>query len=175
MRRNSAHRTVDKRYQERAFNQSFGWKCELNHEKANFEEAVKEFRVRLKRCGYSGEIVWVTPGEVLLTGKRFVYVRVPAAEKNAAKARNAYESGMARGNGVLFSAVCEIDGVAYCYAWSPERFEDGHQGLWTRGLKMSAKGEGSRIPAKVVQSALRWKWLRWRYRKKQSLKEFLIQ
>jgi hypothetical protein len=127
------------------------------------------------RCGYSGEIVWVTPGEVLLTGKRFVYVRVPAAAENAAKARNAYESGMARGSGVLFSAVCEIDGVAYCYAWSPERFEDGQQGLWTRGLKMSAKSEGSRIPAKVVQSALQWKWLRWRYRKKQSLKEFLIQ
>jgi hypothetical protein len=36
------------------------------------------------------------PGDVLLTGKRFAYVRVPLADENLAKVRQTYERGMAR-------------------------------------------------------------------------------
>jgi hypothetical protein len=147
----------------------------LSDLRANFEEALGEFRALLKKSGYSGEIVWVTPGDVLLTGKRFVYVRVPLPEENLAEARETHERGTARESGVLFSTVCEMDGSACCSDWSPERYEDGQQGLWSRGLKMSAKTEESRIPGKAVRSALRWKWLSWRHRKKQALKAFIFQ
>jgi hypothetical protein len=150
------------------------WERELSEEKASFEEALTEFRGLLGRSRYSGEIVWVMPDDVLLTGRRIVYVRVPPAEENFAIARQTYEKGMARGSGVLFTTVCEMDSVVCCCAWSPERFEDGHQGLWTRGLKMSVKIEESRIPGKAVRSALWWRWLGWRHRKKQSLKEFMM-
>lgn len=146
----------------------------MSEERANFEEAVKEFRALLEKCLYSGEIIWVMPEDVLLTGKQFVYVRVPPAEENCSKARQTYETGMARGSGVLFSTVCEMDGVVCCCAWSPERFEDGHQGLWTHGLKMSAKTEEARILGRVVRGRLWWKWLGWRHRKKQSLKECMM-
>jgi hypothetical protein len=135
---------------------------------------MKEFRALLEKCLYHGEIVWATSDDVLLTGKRFVYVRVPLAEENLVNARQTYESGMARGSGVLFTTVCEMDGFVCCCAWSPERFENGHRGLWTRGLKMSAKTDGSRIPGKAVRSGLWWRWLGWKHRKQQSLKEFFM-
>ncbi len=134
-----------------------------------------EFRVLLEKSGYSGELVWVTPEDVLLTGKRFVYVWVPLAEENLAKAREAYEGGMARMSGVLFSMICEMDGVACCCIWSPQRYADGHQGLWSHGLKLRVQIAESKIPRKAVRSMLRWKWLAWRHRKKQSLEEFMFQ
>ncbi len=142
---------------------------------ANFDETVKKFQVLLKKSGYSGKIVWVSSADMLLTGKRFVYVRVPLTDKNLAKARETYERGLASGSGVLLSTVCEMDGVVCCCAWSPERYEDGPQGLWSRGLKISASTEESKIQGRAVQIALWWRWLNWRLRKKQSLKEFLFQ
>jgi hypothetical protein len=59
----------------------------LNGEKTNFEDALTKFRGLLKANHYSGDIVWVQPDDVLLTGKRTVYVRasvVKAREKNRA-------------------------------------------------------------------------------------------
>src|SRR5690349_16914165 len=99
---------------------------------------------------------------------------MPLADENLAKVRQTYDSGMAREGGVLFSTVCEIDEVVCCCAWSPERLEDGHPGLWTRGLQMSAKTDQSRIPGKAVRNALWWRWLGWRHRKKQPLKDLLM-
>jgi hypothetical protein len=157
-----------------ATNRSVEWEFKLAEDKVNFDGAVKEFRALLEKNGYVGEILWVAPGDVLWTGKRLIYVRVPTAEDNLAKARETYESGIARGSGVLFSTVCELDGVVCCCAWAPERYEDGPQGLWSHGLKMMAKTEESRIRGKAVRSALWWWCLGWTLRKKQSLKEFLL-
>jgi len=170
-----AVKVPDEQYLAGTLDRSFNWKCELSEKKAPFEEAVMEFRVLLEKSGYSAELVWVTPEDVLLTGKRFVYVWVPLAEENLAKAREAYEGGMARMSGVLFSMICEIDGVACCCIWSPQRYADGHQGLWSHGLKLRVQIAESKIPRKAVRSMLRWKWLAWRHRKKQSLEEFMFQ
>jgi hypothetical protein len=50
----------------------------LNEEKTNFKHALTKFQDFLKANQHSGEIVWVQPDDVLLTGKRLVYVRVLA-------------------------------------------------------------------------------------------------
>lgn len=43
----------------------------------DFGAAVERFQQFLRANNYSGNLVWVMPEDVLTTGKRFIYVRVP--------------------------------------------------------------------------------------------------
>ncbi|OLB86070.1 MAG: hypothetical protein AUI12_09970 [Acidobacteria bacterium 13_2_20CM_2_57_6] len=87
-----------------------------------------------------------------------MYVRVPLADENLAKVRQTYDRG--DGAGVVRGPLKDL------------RMDIGDCGHV--GLKMSAKTDQSRIPRKAVRNALWWRWLGWRHRKKQSLKELLM-
>ncbi len=75
----------------------------MNEENANFKNAVAKFQEFLKANQYSDQVVWVQPGDVLLTGKKLVYVRVSSQKTRDEMARKTYEEGMPRRRGVLFS------------------------------------------------------------------------
>src|SRR5438034_7244207 len=49
---------------------------------------------------YSENIVWVMPEDILLTGKRFLYVRVPIPADNERRIRRMYDEGMTQGRGL---------------------------------------------------------------------------
>jgi hypothetical protein len=145
-------------------------------EKANFEAAVKEFREFLEKGGLPGNIVWVWPEDVLATGKRFVYVRVPVPEGNAVRAREMHEAVMAADCGLRLDTLCEVDGVTCCYLWGwPKDHEEQPQSWPFHGLMMSVKKGSSRIPGKPVRNGLRWAWLTWWHRSKQGTKELMFQ
>jgi len=135
---------------------------------------VARFSEFLGKCEYAKNIVWLTPEDVLLSGKRFVYVKCPVPENNEAKARKIYSEGMAHGRGLLMATVCEMDDSTCCYIWYPKSKEEEPQGIWPHdgSVKMSASQD--RIPGKPVRSQLRWKFLVWRYQSKQHLKPFLL-
>jgi hypothetical protein len=86
---------------------------------SNFESAQERFREFLLRTGYPKELTWVTPGDVLLGGRKLIYVKLPVPSSNLARARDLFELGMLRQLGVLFKAMGEIDGATCCYVWAP--------------------------------------------------------
>lgn len=143
---------------------------------ADFGATVARFQKFLGQNNYPENIVWLMPEDVLLSGKRFVYVRVPIPATNETKARGIYDEGVARGRGLLFSTICEMNASTCCYVWYPRRQVDEPQGLWPRdgSVKLSAKMETSRVPAKPVKSGLVWAFLKLQHRRKQNLKDFLF-
>jgi hypothetical protein len=143
---------------------------------SDFGAAVVRFKKFLGQNNYSEHIVWLMPGDVLLSGKRFVYVRVPVPAINEMKARNIYDEGVAHGRGVLISTICEMQSSTCCYVWYPRRQEEVPQGIWPHdgSVKLSAKTETARMPGKPVKSSLTWALLKNRHRKHQGLKDFLF-
>jgi hypothetical protein len=148
----------------------------MSLEKPDFEAAKAQFLELLRKCEHAQTIVWLSPKDVLLPGKRFVYVRVPTSNENEAKARQTFEEGIMRGRGVLISTICGMADSTCCYVWSPSEGEEGHHGLWPKdgGVKMTAKTESSRISGRAVRNPLLWALLRLRYRAKQGEKDLLF-
>ena len=142
----------------------------------DFGAAVARFQRFLKQNNYSEDLLWLTPDDVLLSGKRFMYVRFPVPITHELKARSAYEKGMALGRGLLMSTLCELGSSTCCYLWYPKQQEDVPQGIRPHdgSVKMSAKMEAARTPGKPVKSSVVWALLKHRHRKHQDLKDFLF-
>jgi len=142
----------------------------------SFGATVARFQEFLGQNQYSENILWLTPEDVLLSGKQSVYVRVPIPAANETKARKMYDEGVANGRGLLMSTICEMQGSTCCYVWYPRRQEEEPQGLRPHdgSVKLSAKMETSRVPGKPVKSRLLWAFLKLRNRRKHNLKEFLF-
>jgi hypothetical protein len=140
-----------------------------------FDEAVKRFVGMLGAEGCGERIVWVWPEDVLVTGKRVVYVRMPVAERNEIRARKMYDEVMRLDCGLRMKDVCVGQDVTYCTLWGrPEEHAKEPQ-LWPgRGLMMSVTEESSRVVARPVRSEMRWRFLRWWYRERQGMKEVLF-
>ena len=150
------------------------WLCGYDgYKTASFDEAVEQFGKFLAENDYSREISWIWPEDLLLTGRRFVYVRMPLPEESTRKAMRVYEEVVPRDLGLKMAALCEMGGVTYCYLWGmPQDHRTDPQGWPGRSLMMSARTD--RITARRVQSRLYWKWLSWWHRDKQGLKEFMF-
>jgi hypothetical protein len=144
----------------------------LNGEKTNFEDSVTKFQEFLKANQYSGDIVWVQPDDVLLTGKRLVYVRVSVPNAREKLTRQIYEEGMGRQRGVLFGTICEVGGTTCAYVWAPGSDDEAARALMPVGLKMSAKTD--KIRGISIKSGVWWAYLRVRYSRKQALREELF-
>jgi hypothetical protein len=125
---------------------------------------------------YPENILWLVPEDVILSGKRFVYVRVPIPAANEMTARKMYDDGVVNGRGLLITTICEMEGATCCYVWYPRRLEEEPQGLWPHdgSVKLSAKMEMSRVPGKPVKSRLLWAFLKLWNRRNQELKDFLF-
>jgi hypothetical protein len=143
---------------------------------ADFGAAVARFQQFLRVNNYSGEILWVTPEDVLTTGKRFVYVRVPIPAVNEVKARRTYEEGVEEGRGLLMSTVCRMNASTYCCIWFPKSVQEVPQGIWPHdgSLKLSAKDKSSSPAARPIRGRILWILLKFWHRKKQPLKDFLF-
>jgi hypothetical protein len=142
----------------------------------SFESTVTRFQEFLRQNQCSESILWLTPKDVLLSGKRSVYVRVPIPAANEMKTRNMYEESVANGRGLLMSTICEMEGSTCCYAWYPRRQDEEPHELWPLdgSVKLSAKTGTSRIRGKPVKSGLLWAFLKLQSRRKQGSKEFLF-
>jgi len=142
----------------------------------DFGATVARFQDFLEQNKYPRKIVWLMPEDVLLSGERFVYVRVPVPAANEMKARSIYDEGLERGRGVLMSTICEMQSSTCCSLWYPRRQEDVPQGVWPHdgSVKLSAKIEAARVPGRPVKSSLTWAFLKYRHREHQNLKDFLF-
>jgi hypothetical protein len=133
----------------------------LTQDKQNFDAAVAQFRELLGMSEYARKIIWLVPEDVIATGKRFVYVRVPVPAVNEAKARQMYDEGISNERGVLLSTVCETEDSTCCYVWYPKKTEEEPEGIWPKngGVKFSAKMGSAKIPRRAIGSSIQWKIL----------------
>ena len=128
----------------------------------DFDAAVARFQQFLSANNYSEKIVWVTPENVLTTGKRFIYVRVPIPLSNEVKARRMYDQGLAGGRGLLMSTVCRMNASTYCYIWFPKSVEEVPQGIWPHdgSLKLSARDKSSSPAVSADREGALWSLLK---------------
>jgi hypothetical protein len=142
----------------------------------SFETAIGQFQKLITKCSYSEKILWLTPEDVLLSGKTLVYVRVPVPADNEVRARQKYEEGLQGLRGLLISTLCEIPGFTCCFVWFPKTVYEEPQGLWPQdgSVKMTVRIRDARTSAKAVRSRLLWTSLRIRYWSHQGAKEFLF-
>jgi len=61
-------------------------------EPQTFEEAVTRFQALLIQNGYSANLVWVEPGDLVLPGNRSIYVKLPIPMGNLAQARDRFRT-----------------------------------------------------------------------------------
>lgn len=137
----------------------------------DFNHAVDEFLVFLRRGKITNQIEWIFPEDLQLVDGRF-YVRVPIPGENLARARAKYRDGLKRGFGIALSVICWIGDCAYSNVYVPddEREAELHlmpAGLPTR-LKLSYPSRGcwdeepplrdERREAIPVKSKVKW-WI----------------
>jgi hypothetical protein len=141
----------------------------------DFDGAQARFRAFLKQNNYSENVVWVMPEDILLTGKRFFYVRVPLPAENEKRIRRAYDDGVTHGRGLVMGTVCRMNQSTYCYLWFPKSAEEIPQGIWpTNGLKMSASEKSSSRAGRPISHRLLWVVLKLRHHRKQCLRDLVL-
>lgn len=129
-----------------------------------FEGAVARFREVLWERGVAGELIWVEPEDLLLTGSQRYFVRPARSEANAARAREVFGSRTGMHAGVGFRAVAFApEGVCCCVVRRR-----------AAGVNYSVPIEEARVEAVAVRGRWRWRWLRWKYRKAQEMREMLF-
>jgi hypothetical protein len=135
---------------------------------ASFEESCARFCEFLAANGYTRELAWITPQDVLLSGTRLLYVRVPIPNSNQEHARALFDAAMKEQSGVSFKTVCETDYATLCTVWVPTDDSEGQNAMCSKtDLKMSAAIGESRVRGKQVRSGFLWRYLQFRYRKNQ--------
>lgn len=135
-----------------------------------FDNAENQFRDFLSENGSSPQLMWVTPDDVLLTGRKLIYIKKPVPTSNRSLARELFETGMAQQLGVLFATLCNFEGATCCYVWIPVDRSESQYALMPTALKMSAHTGDSRMAGKLISSQTYWRCLQILNRNKQALK-----
>jgi len=142
---------------------------------ASFEDSCRRFREFLARNGYPLELVWITSDDVLLTGRNFLYVKLPSPDRGGGAARARFEAATKAQSGVSFKGLFETDHKTLCTVWVASDDSECERAMCSKtDLKMSAPVERNRPPIKEVRSRFVWWCLRLRYREKQTGKDDLF-
>jgi hypothetical protein len=144
----------------------------LSEKTPDFEVQVAIFQQFLRANQYSDKIVWILPQDLLLTGKRLFYARIPVSKLRDVVARQTFEKGIAQGRGVLLGTLFELQGTSFCYVWVPANDDEAARSLMPTGVKLSIRTD--RISVTTVRSLLLWWCLKIRFRQKQALKKELF-
>jgi hypothetical protein len=139
-----------------------------------FEEALAQFRDFLVAHNYPPDVTWITPPDILLATRAKAYVKLPVPEANEQAVRSLFDAASAplddavRELGPVFQAVGASDDRTFAYAWRPADMDQARRNLVGRGLKLSVAEGESRLRVMEVRGALRWRALRYRYRRNDS-------
>ena len=138
----------------------------------NFEAEIARFQQFLRVNQFSEKILWIQPKDLLITGKRLLYVRSPVPKAREIVAQQTFEKGIGQGRGVLLKALFELHGKSFCFVWVPENDDEAARALMPAGVKLSIYTD--RIPVTAVRSRLLWWCLKTRFSGKQVPREELF-
>ena len=137
-----------------------------------FDESLVQFKSFLTKHGWPSTLAWITPRDVLLTGSKVAYLKLPATTDGESRARQQFQAGTGHEFGVLLAALFKMDDSTYCYVWKPASELDAEGALIGKGLKISIPANPLR--PRLVRNKLKW-WLLWLwYRRKRDSKEWLF-
>ncbi|HKW62035.1 MAG TPA: hypothetical protein VJN89_05770 [Candidatus Acidoferrum sp.] len=142
-------------------------------ENRSFESEVAGFQQFLGTNHWPDKIAWIQTEDLLVTGTRLLYARIPASEAREIAARQTFEQGITQGRGVLLAGCFELQGTSFCFVWVPANDDEARRALMPVGVKLSVPTD--RVPVKRIRSPLLWWWLTFRMQRKQSNKEWLFQ
>jgi hypothetical protein len=141
---------------------------------ADFDHWVARFQNFLTANGYSPMVMWVSSQDVLLTGTKQVFVRIPLAADNEAHVRADFDRGTQQKLGVAFRTFCKMDNATCCYTWVPRDEEEAQYGLMPQDVKLSVTAGEGVLFGRPVRSRFKWLWLRLKHRKHQERKAWLF-
>jgi hypothetical protein len=139
-----------------------------------FDDCLSKFRDFLKANGYPEDVVWVEPEDVLLSGGRLIYVRVPVADTNERRVRRLCDLSRETNKGILFETICLTVNTTYAFAWVPSNEREADLRLMPNDLKMSAKTGLAKVPGHPVRNRFRWAYLRWALATQQAHRDQLF-
>jgi hypothetical protein len=145
---------------------------ELPEKAPNFEAEIARFQQFLRVNQFSATILWIQPEDLLITGKRLLYVRFPVSKTREVVAQQTFEKGIGQQRGALLKALFELEGQSFCFVWVSENNDEAARAFMPAGVKLSIYTD--RIPVTAVRSRLWWWCLKTRFRRKQVLREELF-
>ena len=137
-----------------------------------FEAAVTRYQDFLASNGYPRAVRWVTESDVLVCNRPLVYIKVPVPAENEREARRSFATGTDEKRGVLFETLGCDQETTYAFAWVPRDDDEAIRHMMPDGIKLSVRTR--QLPARAINSRLRWRYLRWKHREHQSLKHSLF-
>ena len=129
-----------------------------NAPKEEFDQAVLRFREFLSSNGFSPNVVWIEPTDVLVTGSKRIYLHHPDREHAEIVARDTFEHGSKRGNGVVIKGVFPKPFATYSFVWFPQDKDEAELASVPSGVKLEVSLSQ---PFKLIaiQSSERWREL----------------
>jgi hypothetical protein len=137
--------------------------------KEEFDQAVLRFKDFLAHRGFSPNVVWIQPSDLVLTEDGRIFVCHTEEESAAIAARNTFEQGLKQGNGVVLKGVV-LKGLfprtyaTYSFVWFPRDHADAESEMVPPGVKLQI---GLSLPQHfkviVIRNRERWQALRQRH------------
>lgn len=119
----------------------------------DFDEALRQFQKFVAAHGAPEDIVFVTPEEVILNGRRMI-VRLPYIATSLRQAREAYHQAVTQRHGVLLGGLCRVENQLCAYVYGPNCEAEAMVLMYPDGLKLKLP---TPLPeGDVVKKS--WKW-----------------
>jgi hypothetical protein len=123
-----------------------------------FDQAVLRFKDFLANRGFSPNVVWIEPSDVVLNGDRRLFVYHTEQESAAIAARNTFEQGLAGGIGVVLKGLFPKNNATYSFVWFPrDRVEAEHE-MVSPGVKLQVSISET-FKSVAIRSRERWQAL----------------
>lgn len=128
-----------------------------------FGEAQTRFCSFLQQNSRPADIWWLTPGDLIYSTEGLYLIRTTHPKKTLQFIERQYYSALETEVGVEFEAICYANEITFATLRIPEAGLAAERALIGPGtLKFSARTGNPKFA--IVQSALMWRLLKWRYR-----------
>jgi len=127
-----------------------------------FDQAVRRFQTFLANQGFSPNVVWIEPSDVVLTGSKLIYVHHPYLESAGILARNTFDEGLAFGNEVVLKGLFPKKHATYSFVWFPQYRTEAEYALVSKGVKLEISLSQT-FKVVIIRSDERWHSLKRRH------------
>lgn len=138
-----------------------------------FDQALERFRNFLAREGFSPNVIWIEPSDVVLTVDKRIFVCHTGGESAAVAARDTFEQGVQKGNGVVLKGLFPKKDATYSFVWFPQDSAEAEYEMLPQGVKLQVN-LSEIFKVIIIRSKDRWQALSQRHGSMQFMKTDLF-
>jgi hypothetical protein len=138
-----------------------------------FDQAVQRLRNLLARQGFSPNVIWIEPSDVVLTGDKRIFLYHSGGESAAIAARSTFEQGVQEGNGVVLKGLFPKKNATYSFVWFPRDRAEAEYEMVPPGVKLQVNLSET-FKVVIIRSRERWQTLSQRHGSIQFMKTDLF-